>query len=254
MTDNSIEKISYYVASDMGCVRSNNEDMAYVDGKLIRDGETKGEIVLSEENPVAAFAVADGMGGYEGGEVASEIVCRYFGNFIKEGLPAEDSKTIEAIKQWAITANNLVLETGKLRPELSEMGTTFVGMIIDKSSLFIINIGDSRCYRLRNGVLKQLSTDHSERERTGNPDIPSNLIYNFLGNEPQEFFSDISIYEPIAGDSYLFCSDGLSDLVEDEMIEENFFEPHKLIELAKEKGGRDNITIVTVRTDEPIEA
>ena len=254
MTDNSIGKISYYAVSDVGCVRKNNEDMAYVAGKLIRDNGTAGEVKLSNEIPAVAFAIADGMGGYEGGEVASEIVCRSFSSFIKKGLPTEDSKTIEAIKQWAINANNLVLETGKLRPELSEMGTTFVGMIIDKNSLFIINIGDSRCYRLRNGVLKQLSTDHSERERTGNPDTPSNLIYNFLGNEPQDFFSDISIYEPMGGDSYLFCSDGLSDLVGDEMIEENFFEPDKLIEFAKEAGGRDNITLITIQINESAEA
>lgn len=220
--------------------------MAYVAGKLIRDGEAKGEISLSQENPVVAFAVADGMGGYEGGEVASEIVCRSFSSFIKKGLTGDDSETIHAIKQWSVAANNLVLETGKLRPELSEMGTTFVGMIIEKTSLFIINIGDSRCYRLRNGILKQMSTDHSERERTGKPETPSNLIYNYLGNIPKDFFSDISIYEPLAGDSYLLCSDGLSDLVSNEFIEENFFEPEKLIEKAKEAGGRDNITIVTV--------
>ena len=253
MKDNSIEKISYFAISDIGYVRTNNEDMAYVAGKLIRDGEIKGVVSFSEEIPTVAFAVADGMGGYEGGEVASEIVCRSFGSFIKKGLPKEDSETIEAIKQWAVNANNLVLETGKLRPELSEMGTTFVGMIIDKNSLFIINIGDSRCYRLRNGILKQLSTDHSERERTGNPNTPSNLIYNFLGNYPQDFFSDISIYEPITGDSYMFCSDGLSDLVSDETIEENFFDFHKLIELAKEAGGRDNITLLNIQIDESIE-
>ena len=246
MKYNPIGKISFFAVSDVGCVRKNNEDMAYVAGKLIRDGETNGEIDFSEENPIFAFAIADGMGGYEGGEVASEIVCRSFNSFIKKGLPNDDSETIEAIKQWSVNANNLVVETGKLRPEFCEMGTTFVGMIIDKSSLWIINIGDSRCYRWRNGVLKQLSIDHSERERTGNPEIPNNLIYNFLGNDPQDFFSDISIYEPIAGDCYLFCSDGLSDLVGDEKIEEKFFEPDKLILLAKEAGGRDNITVVTV--------
>lgn len=250
MKDNSKWKISYFAVSHVGCVRNNNEDMACVVGKLIRDGEVKGETVISEEHPLTAFAVADGMGGYEGGEVASEIVCRSFNSFIKKGLPKEDSDIIKAIKQWAIEANNLVLETGKLRPGLSEMGTTFTGMIIGESSLFIINIGDSRCYRWRNGILKQLSTDHSERERTGNPNIPSNLIYNFLGNYPQDFFSDISIYEPIDGDCYLFCSDGLSDLVSDEMIEEYFFEPLKLVELAKDAGGRDNITIVTVKLTE----
>lgn len=254
MKDIGIGKISYDAVSDVGCVRTNNEDMAYVAGKLVRDGKTNGEVNLSVDNPVVAFAVADGMGGYEGGEVASEIVCRSFGSFIKKRLPEDDGETIEAIKKWAIDANNLVLETGKLRPELSEMGTTFVGMIIVENSLFMINIGDSRCYRLRNGILKQISTDHSERERTGNPDTPSNLIYNFLGNYPEEFFSDISIYEPIAGDSYLLCSDGLSDLIGDETIEENFSNPDKLVELAKEAGGRDNITILKIQLYEPVEA
>ena len=247
MKDNSVREISYIAVSDVGCVRKNNEDMAYVAGKLIRDGETKGELGLSDESPAVAFAVADGMGGYEGGEVASEIACRSFNSFIKKGLPDDDNETIKALKQWAVDANDLVLDTAKLRPELSEMGTTFVGMIIDKSSLWIINIGDSRCYRLRNGVLKQLTVDHSERERTGNPETPGNLIYNFLGNYPEDFFSDISIYEPIVGDSYLFCSDGLSDMVSDDQIEEHFFDPDQLIELAKVAGGRDNITLVTVR-------
>ena len=221
--------------------------MAYVAGRLIRDSEAKGEIYLSEEMPAVAFAVADGMGGYEGGEVASEIACRSFNSFIKKGLPNDDNETIKALKQWAVAANDLILDTAKLRPELSEMGTTFVGMIIDKNSLWIINIGDSRCYRLRNGVLKQLTVDHSERERTGNPDTPSNLIYNFLGNYPEDFFSDVSIYEPIVGDSYLFCSDGLSDMISDDQIEEHFFEPYQLVELAKNASGRDNITLVTVK-------
>lgn len=247
MNENTVWEISYSAISDVGCVRKNNEDMAYVAGKLIRDGKAKGVIELTETNPAVAFAVADGMGGYEGGEVASEIVCRSFSSFIKKGLPDDDNEVIEDIKNWAVNANNLVLETGKLRPQLSEMGTTFVGMIIDVKSLWIINIGDSRCYRLRNGVLKQLSTDHSERERTGNPLAPSNLIYNYLGNYPEEFFSDISIYEPLDGDSYLFCSDGLSDLVSDDIIEEYFFKPEQLVEIAKEAGGRDNITIVTVK-------
>ncbi|MCH5226082.1 MAG: serine/threonine-protein phosphatase [Muribaculaceae bacterium] len=253
MKELPIWKIAYRAISDVGCIRKNNEDMAYVAGKLIRDGETEGEIDLTEKRPIVAFAVADGMGGYEGGEVASEIACRSFSSFIKKGLPEEDNDAMDAIKQWAVNANNLVLETGKLRPELKEMGTTFTGMIINKESLWIINIGDSRCYRLRNGILKQLSTDHSERERTGNQNVPSNLIYNFLGNYPQDFFSDISIYEPLVGDCYLFCSDGLSDLVNDESIEDYFFEPDKLVEIAKEAGGRDNITLIIIQIDEPLE-
>lgn len=221
--------------------------MAYVAGQYVRDGAHAGE---ADDGPCVGFAVADGMGGYEGGEIASEIVCRSFSSFIKSLHGNEETIGVDLIKDWAKEANKIVYELSFLRPELSEMGTTFVGLILEKSNVWLINIGDSRCYRLRNGVLKQLSTDHSERERTGNPDTPSNIIYNFLGNYPKDFFSDVASYEFIDGDSYLLCSDGLSDLVSEELIEENFTKPEKLIELAKEAGGRDNITVVIIKLTE----
>ena len=237
------DTLTYKAISDVGCVRKNNEDMAYVAGHLVRDNRTEGSI-----GGVCAFAVADGMGGYEGGEVASEIVCRSFSAFIAGLKDADDELMIRNIKDWATEANQLVTESAALRPELSEMGTTFVGLIFAKGKMWLINIGDSRCYRIRGGVLKQLSADHSERNRTGNPDTPSNLIYNFIGNSPAEFFSDVTGFTPLAGDIYLLCSDGLSDMVSDESIEENFESVDSLVALAKEAGGRDNITIVKVRT------
>ena len=233
--------LTYKAISDVGCVRKNNEDMAYAAGRLVRDCYVKG----STEG-TCAFAVADGMGGYEGGDVASEIVCRSFNAFMSGLLFESDSQIINDIKDWACEANNLVLETAWLRPELSEMGTTFVGLIFAGKKMWLINIGDSRCYRIRGGILKQLSTDHSERNRTGNPDTPSNLIYNYIGNIPEDFFSDISEYVPIEGDTYLLCSDGLSDMISDDAIEENAGSVERLVELAKEAGGIDNITVVKV--------
>lgn len=235
--------LKYKAISDVGRVRKNNEDMAYVAGDLLRDSRTEG----SAEG-TCAFAVADGMGGYEGGKVASEIVCRSFSAFVAGLEGVDDEWMIRNIKGWAMETNQLMNESAALRPELSEMGTTFVGLIFADAKMWLINIGDSRCYRIRGGILKLLSADHSERNRTGNHDTPSNLIYNFIGNTPGEFFSDVTGYIPLPGDVYLLCSDGLSDMVSDESIEENFESVDTLVSLAKEAGGRDNITIVEVRT------
>lgn len=77
-----IDTLKYTVISDVGCVRENNEDMAYVAGRMVRDGQMQGKFALSSR--ILGFAVADGMGGYEGGEVASDIVCRAFDTFINK--------------------------------------------------------------------------------------------------------------------------------------------------------------------------
>lgn len=90
-------RLKYHAACDIGRVRKNNEDMAYVAGQLLRDGKCEGEIELIDA--CVAFAVADGMGGYNGGEVASEIVCRSFGAFIKE---YSNALGISELKKWAI--------------------------------------------------------------------------------------------------------------------------------------------------------
>ncbi|MDE6649863.1 MAG: protein phosphatase 2C domain-containing protein [Muribaculaceae bacterium] len=234
--------LKYKAVSNVGCVRANNEDMGYANGKLVRDTLAEGCC-----EPPSAFAVADGMGGYEGGEIASEITVRSFAQALPAifGLSSED-EVIAALKNWAKTANRLVLDTGELRTELREMGTTFVGLIFTGELLYMINIGDSRCYRLRNDVMKQMSTDHSERERTGNDAIASNVIYNYIGNTPSDFFSDVTVLTPIAGDIYLLCSDGLSDMLSEEEIEANFLDAESLVNLALKAGGRDNVTAITV--------
>lgn len=235
--------IRYEAISDIGCVRTNNEDMAYAAGELVIDGSASGEV---QTDTCVGFAVADGMGGYEGGEIASEIVCRSFASFIKS-LPNEDKKSvINRIKEWAKEANNLVYESAALRPELSEMGTTFIALIWFAERFYMLNVGDSRCYRIRSGILKQLSTDHSERERTGNPDTPSNLIYNFMGLPSRDFFSDVTELIPIAGDRYILCSDGLSDFVDNDSIEMDAHRADLLVSRSKENGGKDNITVVRI--------
>lgn len=237
-----IDTLKYTVISDVGCVRENNEDMAYVAGRMVRDGQMQGEFTLSSR--ILGFAVADGMGGYEGGEVASDIVCRAFDTFVNKIEYQSDIKLIEDVKTWAEETNELVIDSSALRPELAEMGTTFVGLVFAGEKLLLINVGDSRCYRIRGGILKQLSVDHSERERTGDLSVPGNLIYNFMGISPEYFVSDVTEYHPLFGDIYLLCSDGLSDMISEEVIEENIDSVARLVELAKKAGGRDNITVI----------
>lgn len=234
--------MKYDCICDIGCVRTNNEDMAYVAGRLVRDGEWS-----DVSDPICAFAVADGMGGYEGGEIASEIVARSFAVFMRTFHPADDNEAITGLKSWALQANRMVIDTAAIRTELAEMGTTFTGIVFLREKAWMINVGDSRCYRIRDGILKQLSIDHSERARTGNPEVPSNLIYNFMGNSPEEFISDITELKPTAGDTYILCSDGLSDLIGDDTIEANYSDAAHLVELAKDAGGRDNITIIAIQ-------
>ncbi len=235
-------EITYHAVSDIGCVRANNEDMAYVAGRLLRDAEATGSVTPGDG--AVAFAVADGMGGYEGGEVASEIVCRAFAAFVRERAGAI---TEAELKAWAVTTNALVLDTAALRPTLTEMGTTFVALVLAAGRLWMVNIGDSRCYRLRAGTLEQLSTDHSERERSADPDVPSNIIYNYFGNVPPEFFADVRELDFHEGDVFMLCSDGLSDLVTDYYIRSFLDVPDRLVALAKQGGGYDNISLITLR-------
>lgn len=135
------------------------------------------------------------------------------------------------------------------------MGTTFVGMFSYEERIYMVNIGDSRLYRYRGGILKQLSSDHSMRELTGDMTTPSNVIYNSLGCRNICFcrFHRINPGQLLDEDLFLICSDGLSDMLTDDQIEEVLHqEPTaiNLIEAAKAAGGRDNVSVVLLRVTE----
>lgn len=247
-----MKRIVYEAVSDVGCKRANNEDMALADGRLLRDASAVGELAFGQDTR-AAFAVADGMGGYEGGEIASEIALRSLMEYIRT-VPAglDGDGLVLSLKDWATEANRTLLAVALSNPRLSEMGTTLVALIVYEGKVATVHIGDSRLYRFRGGVLKQLTTDHSERELTGNPQVPSNLIYNFLGNDGA-FFADVVLWDGqvLPGDCFLLCSDGLSDLLDDDEISEvlDSAEPVAagLVRRAKEAGGRDNVTVLVLR-------
>lgn len=246
------------VASDVGSVRTNNEDIALLTGGLYRDAVDSFEIELQPMSRFTAI-VADGMGGYEGGEIASEMAVKSFDSFFT-GLPAGLSvdRLVARVKSWVAEMHAEIISFGDEHREYAGMGTTMVGMFAYEGKMFRINIGDSRLYRFRNGMLKQLSVDHSMRELTGDMSQPSNLIYNSLG-AGGKVFADVEemTSQLISDDRFLICSDGLSDMLSDEEIASLLIgnaDVEALVTAAKQAGGRDNISVILLTVCEEAHA
>ncbi len=243
--------------SHPGMVRTHNEDAVFVDS-------------------VAGLAVlADGMGGYNAGEVASGIAVAV----ISEGLVPELRSERELSKvdvatglthaalllqQQIAAANKSIYEAAQARPECAGMGTTLVSAVLCGNRVSIGHVGDSRCYRLRADRFEQLTHDHSllqEQIDSGvlTPEqakysLNKNLVTRALGIEAI-VPADITEYRLEADDIYLLCSDGLTDMVEPDavraIVEQKRTElpaaAARLIELANQNGGRDNISVILLR-------
>ena len=239
--------------SHAGMVRAHNEDTVFVDR--------------------AGLAVlADGMGGYNAGEVASGIAV----DVIKEGLLPElisgrDLAKVDVnsglthaallLQQQIAAANKGIYEAAQKRPECAGMGTTVVAAVFHGNRVSIAHIGDSRCYRLRGGRFEQLTRDHSllqEQIDTGQitPDqarysLNKNLVTRALGIEAI-VPADISEFRVEADDIYLLCSDGLTDMVDTDVVHGIVDEQRdaleaaavQLIDLANQNGGRDNVSVI----------
>jgi protein phosphatase len=245
------------VLSHPGMVRSHNEDSVYVDAK-------------------AGIAVlADGMGGYNAGEVASGIAVNVITNGMMPELQSgrELSKVDVAtglthaallLQQQIAAANKGIYEAAQARPECAGMGTTLVSAVFCGNRVSIGHIGDSRCYRLRADKLEQLTHDHSllqEQIDTGQItaeqakfSLNKNLVTRALGIEAI-VPADIVEYRVEAEDIYLLNSDGLTDMVEPDVVR-TILEPKRsnlaeaaaaLVDAANQNGGRDNISVILVR-------
>lgn len=230
------------VVCETGKVRDNNEDMALVFGEQVRDSALSFTCDVEDTTRFVA-AVADGMGGHADGEVASAMATGSFNDFLAalpDGLDAEE--VVKAVKQWGVD----VSEWMRTAAQGSGMGCTFCGMFTYGGNVYVLNAGDSRLYRLRYGLFKQLTIDHSERVRQNDPAIPSNLIYNALGLD--NVFVDVTPTRMVNGDKYLICSDGLTDMVEGAEIGRQIrvedCSARRLVEAALAAGGADNVTVV----------
>ena len=215
--------------------------------------------------------LADGMGGYNAGEIASEITVRTVVEMVKAGL-SKLEKTAQVDPETGYTwesivlrdsvkrANKIVYQTANSKEEYHGMGTTVVTCLFFDNRISIAHVGDSRCYRLRAGTFEQLTTDHSllqelvsrgfyTKEEAARS-LNKNYVTRAVGVDNSV---EVDILEDIArvGDIYLLCSDGLSDMLEDEDIHltirtfsDNLDTAAKqLIALSNEHGGRDNITV-----------
>lgn len=232
--------LRYEAISDIGLRRRLNQDMAMVGGQLVRDEAAGGEVEMGEDFCFGAI-VCDGLGGHSHGEIASEMVCVSFREFV-EGLGPglDDSDVVMALKQWFREVNGQVMVRGggKL------MCTTLTGLLFYGEMVFVLNSGDSRTYRRRHGILTRLTVDHSERERTGDPTVPASRMYNCVGLP--DSFIDVNIGVAVEGDSYLICSDGLSGEISEEDLVRDFQSARLLLDDALRAGAPDNVTVVSV--------
>lgn len=256
-------KCRFSVISDMGCVRTNNEDMAVLNGEFYRDSAEEDQFAIDQSGRMLA-AIADGMGGHNAGEVASEYVLHELDAFLLE-LPAEMSENDlrNAMDAWVQQTHANLIQQGYDMPERDGMGTTLVGLFTYESHIWMMNVGDSRLYRWRGEILRQLTTDHSLRNQQHDESLPSNVIVNCFGAHGSSIYMDLEdITDRVLDeDTYLLCSDGLSDMLTDDEIEaillRNTGEGHtihqaatELVAAAKNAGGKDNVTVLLLTVNQ----
>lgn len=242
-------KLIINAISEIGNVRTNNEDMILIGNELLRDTSNNYEFDFDSSEYPFLIAVADGMGGHKGGEYASEIVLTEMNKAVRaltNDWPITELKSYFKEKITAI--HSKLLDEGSKNTDKIGMGSTFVGILFFQDSYFLLNVGDSRLYRFREGILTQFSRDHSLSEMTNNPDAPKNIIVNSFGAGEKIFFDfeDIST-RILYKDILLLCSDGLSGELADEEIETILSQPQSienLLKQAMDHGGKDNISII----------
>lgn len=238
-------------SSLVGCVRENNEDMILVDGRFVRNESLSSQVTLdpSKRN---ILALADGMGGHNCGEVASQDVLQnlqFFFNDMPSGLSVE--KFYEAIYEWLGSMNNIIDGKGRSDSQYQGMGTTLVALAHYENHLFWMNCGDSRLYQLHNGQLLQLTTDHSLNNLTGEKKH-SHIVTNCIGGGCKTSYIDIvdCTDQIVPGDTLLLCSDGLTDMVDDGVILQKLLDganAEELCHAAENEGGLDNISVIVAR-------
>ena len=241
--------------TDLGRVRENNED--------------KFEFFIPEDPDILAkkgrlYAVADGMGGHSAGQIASEVALKSIIDFYY----SDDSPLIEeSLKAALKQANGMVFDLSRAIPDRQGMGTTATVLIIRGDEAYIAQVGDSRCYRVRENKIEQISEDHSwvnEQVKLGALTVEQammspfkNIITRSIGNAPNV---DVDVFSLPVEEGYIFilCSDGLSNEVTDNQIRDAVIKASpsqaawELVKTALEHGGRDNTTVFIVAVRELI--
>lgn len=231
--------LRYAARSDVGLVRTNNQDSAYAGPHLL--------------------VVADGMGGHAGGDVASSLAIATFAPLDDDALGPDDA--LGELERAIEDARDDIRARSAAEPDLAGMGTTVTAILRTGNKLAMVHLGDSRGYLLRDGVLTQVTTDHTfvqhlvdigritPEEAEHHPQ--RSVVMRVLGDFETDLTPDMSVREARAGDRWLLCSDGLSGFVSAETIETTMREladvdacADRLVQLALRGGGGDNVTVV----------
>jgi protein phosphatase len=256
-------KIDFAEISDVGRVRDHNED------------------AIGSVGEIGLMVLADGMGGYNAGEVASGIAVDIVTEMATDGADREERNDIDShsglmrqsivLRDAVYRANKIIYQTAQSQTNCEGMGTTIVACMFYDDKISIAHVGDSRAYRLRAGQLEQITMDHSllqelvdrgfysaeEAQRSTN----RNYVTRALGVEPTV---DVEVHEHavLPDDVYLLCSDGLPDMVEDDDIHLTISTfnasldvvGQQLIDLANDHGGRDNVSVMLAQVNESFPA
>ena len=261
---NLADKLEIVNLSDVGRRRPHNEDSTLTDLGL-------GMVLL-----------ADGMGGYKAGEVASAIAVTAIHEELKQRLQAIDedmhtvgqngeSAQLQATREAIIHSNSEIYGTAQRDSQCHGMGTTIIVALFHNNAVVIGHVGDSRVYRLRNNLLRQVTRDHSLMQELidrglytpeeAAKNTPKNLVTRALGID-REVKVDMLEEPAFPGDIYLLCSDGLNDMVDDEEIHLTLSKysanlvqaAEELVRLANANGGKDNTSVILVRVREEFSA
>jgi serine/threonine protein phosphatase PrpC len=250
-------KLEISAVTDPGVKRTNNEDS------------------IGTEATLGLAVVADGMGGYEGGEIASALAVETILNELADRIEqlrkkhADDDSIEYSVESLAVRdaikkSNEIIYNAAKNEPQYQGMGTTIVLALFYDNRLTVAHVGDSRLYRLREDRLELITVDHTLMQQLiqrgfytaqeARESMNKNLVIRALGTDPEV---EVDIQEDIAlpGDIYLLCSDGLNDMIDDGEIHltlkrynDNLdLAAAELVKLANKKGGKDNISVILAR-------
>lgn len=251
-------KIEFFGLTDVGRKREKNEDSLFVDGEL------------------GLFMVADGMGGHLGGEFASRIAVKTVSETLQQLLKDPEATLSlnlgfdrtdygEMLKYAIRVASHRIFEEASKNPNLRGMGTTTVALLIQNGKGYIAHVGDSRAYLVREKTIQQLTHDHSlvaEQLRAGfitAEEVKNHKFRNIITRSvgfQSDVDVDLFVRDIESGDHFVLCSDGLTNMVDNEDVckltynQDPKMACQQLIELANQKGGDDNISIVIVKTME----
>ena len=256
-------KIDFAEISDTGRVRDHNED------------------AIGTNPDIGLMVLADGMGGYNAGEVASGIAVQIVTELASEAAQREELNDVDShsglmrqsiiLRDAVYRSNKIIYQTAQSQTHCEGMGTTIVACMFYDDKVSIAHVGDSRAYRLRGGQFEQMTLDHSllqelvdrgfysheEAQRSTN----RNYVTRALGVEPTVEV-EVHEYDVLPDDIYLLCSDGLPDMVEDEDIHLTIstFDAsldrvgQQLVDLANDHGGRDNVSVMLAQVKEAFPA